>query len=73
MLVELMLHLRLDARDLRLADVPKAVDAVWGAAVAPTLEVEVDELPREVVRHVVRDLVVEDADLRIGLFILALK
>ena len=72
-LVELMLHLRLDARDLRLADVPKAVDAVWGAAVAPTLEVEVDELPREVVRHVVRDLVVEDADLRIGLFILALK
>ena len=72
-LVELVLDLCLDPRELCLADVAEAVDAVGDVAETLAVEVEVHELTREVVGHIVRDLVVEHTDLAVGMFVLSLE
>ena len=52
-LVKLVLNLCLNPRELCLADVAEAVDAVGHVAEAPPMEVEVHELTCEVVGHIV--------------------
>ena len=72
-LAELVLNLCLDPCELCLADVAEAVDAVGDVAETLAVEVEVHKLSCEVVGHIVRDLVVEDADLAVRLIVLSFE
>ena len=68
-----MLHLGFDPCELRLANVAEAVDAIGNIAEALAVEVEVHKLTREVVRHIVRNLVVEYADFAVRLIVLSFE